>query len=63
MVVIKNDALKNRPITNDRPYYFGVVAYAYLEDNAGAPFKSLGVIAAGNNNYSKEAKSRNSLRG
>ena len=41
MVVIKNDALKNRPITNDRPYYFGVVAYAYLEDNAGAPFKSL----------------------
>ena len=41
MVVVKNDALKNRPITNDRPYYFGVVAYAYLEDNAGAPFKSL----------------------
>ena len=40
-LVIKNDALKNRPLSNDRPYYFGVVAYAYLEDNAGAPFKSL----------------------
>jgi hypothetical protein len=41
VVVLTNDALKNRPITNDRDYYYGVVAYAYLEDNAGAPFKSL----------------------
>lgn len=41
VLILTNDALKNRPITNDRDYYFGVVTYAYLEDNAGAPFKSL----------------------
>ena len=41
VVVIKNDKLRNRPITNDRPYYFGVSAYSYLPDNANSPFKSL----------------------
>lgn len=41
VVVIKTDALRNRPITNDRPYYYGVSAYSYLEDNALSPFKSL----------------------
>ena len=41
VVVIKNDKLRNRPITNDRPYYFGVSAYSYLADNANSPFKSL----------------------
>ena len=41
VLVIKNDALRNRPITNDRPYYFGVSSYSYLEDNEFSPFKSL----------------------
>ena len=41
VVVVKTDALRNRPITNDRPYYFGISAYSYLEDNANSPFKSL----------------------
>ena len=41
VVVIKNDKIRNRPITNDRPYYFGVSAYSYLPDNANSPFKSL----------------------
>ena len=41
VVVIKDDKLRNRPITNDRPYYFGVSAYSYLPDNANSPFKSL----------------------
>ena len=31
VLVIKNDALRNRPITNDRPYYYGVSAYSYLD--------------------------------
>ena len=41
VVVVKTDALRNRPITNDRPYHFGISAYSYLEDNANSPFKSL----------------------
>ncbi|MBC8344742.1 MAG: T9SS type A sorting domain-containing protein [Candidatus Marinimicrobia bacterium] len=41
VLVIKNDALRNRPITNDRPYYFGISAYSYLEDHEFSPFKSL----------------------
>ena len=41
VVVVKNDALRNRPITNDRSYYFGISAYSYLPDNANSPFKSL----------------------
>ena len=41
VVVIKEDKLRNRPVTNDRPYYFGVSAYSYLADNANSPFKSL----------------------
>ena len=41
VLVIKDDALRNRPITNDRPYYFGVSSYSYLEDNEFSPFKSL----------------------
>jgi len=41
VMVIKNDALRNRPITNDRPYYYGISAYSYLEDNEFSPFKSL----------------------
>ena len=41
VVVVKTDALRNRPITNDRPYYYGVSAYSYLKDNANSPFKSL----------------------
>jgi hypothetical protein len=41
VVVIKQDKIRNRPITNDRPYYFGVSAYSYLPDNANSPFKSL----------------------
>ena len=41
VVVLKNDKLRNRPITNDRPYYYGVSAYSYLPDNANSPFKSL----------------------
>jgi len=41
VVVVKDDKLRNRPITNDRPYYFGVSAYSYLPDNANSPFKSL----------------------
>ena len=41
VVVIKTDALRSRPITNDRPYHFGVSAYSYLPDNANSPFKSL----------------------
>jgi hypothetical protein len=41
VLVIKNDALRNRPITNDRPYYYGISAYSYLEDNEFSPFKSL----------------------
>jgi len=40
-VVINEDKLKSRPITNDRPYYFGISAYSYLADNANSPFKSL----------------------
>ena len=41
VVVVKEDKIRNRPITNDRPYYFGVSAYSYLADNANSPFKSL----------------------
>ena len=41
VVVIKTDALRNRPITNDRPYHFGISAYSYLPDNEFSPFKSL----------------------
>ena len=41
VVVIKDDKLRSRPITNDRPYYFGVSAYSFLPDNANSPFKSL----------------------
>ena len=41
VMVIKNDELRNRPITNDRPYYYGISAYSYLEDNEFSPFKSL----------------------
>jgi len=41
VLVIKNDAIRNRPITNDRPYYFGISAYSYLEDHEFSPFKSL----------------------
>ena len=41
VVVISQDEIRNRPITNDRPYYFGVSAYSYLPDNANSPFKSL----------------------
>jgi len=33
--------LRNRPITNDRPYHFGISAYSYLPDNEFSPFKSL----------------------
>jgi hypothetical protein len=40
-VRIENDAIRSRPMTNDRPYYFGVSAYSYLPDNANSPFKSL----------------------
>jgi len=38
---IDRDYIRNRPITNDRPYYYGVSAYSYLADNANSPFKSL----------------------
>jgi len=38
---IDTDAIKTRPLSNDIPYYFGVSAYSYLEDNANSPFKSL----------------------
>jgi len=38
---IDRDAIKTVPITNDIPYYFGVSAYSFLEDNANSPFKSL----------------------
>lgn len=38
---IDTDEIRNRPLTNDIPYYFGVSAYSYLEDNAASPFKSL----------------------
>jgi len=41
VIVIKTDALRNRPITNDRPYHFGISAYSYLPDNEFSPFKSL----------------------
>ena len=41
VVVIKTDALRNRPITNDRPYHYGISAYSYLPDNEFSPFKSL----------------------
>ena len=38
---IDTDAIKTRPLSNDIPYYFGVSAYSFLEDNADSPFKSL----------------------
>ncbi|MFC1550107.1 hypothetical protein ACFL46_02305 [Candidatus Neomarinimicrobiota bacterium] len=38
---VDRDYIRNRPITNDRPYYYGVSAYSYLADNANSPFKSL----------------------
>jgi hypothetical protein len=38
---VDRDYIKNRPITNDRPYFYGVSAYSYLADNANSPFKSL----------------------
>ncbi len=38
---IDTDAIKTRPLSNDIPYYFGVSAYSFLEDNANSPFKSL----------------------
>jgi len=41
VVVIKTDELRNRPITNDRPYHYGISAYSYLPDNEFSPFKSL----------------------
>jgi len=40
-MTIREDKIRNRPISNDRPYYFGVSAYSYLPDNANSPFKSL----------------------
>lgn len=38
---IDTDAIKTRPLSNDIPYFFGVSAYSYLEDNEDSPFKSL----------------------
>ena len=41
VIVIKNDAIRNRPISNDRPYHYGISAYSYLPDHEFSPFKSL----------------------
>ena len=38
---LDNDEIRNRPFSNDIPYYFGVSAYSYLEDHELSPFKSL----------------------
>jgi hypothetical protein len=40
-VRLDRDMIRNRPMTNDRPYYYGVSSYSYLPDNATSPFKSL----------------------
>ena len=55
VVKITNDKIRNRPITNDRPYYFGVSAYSYLPDNANSPFKSLESSMAVVTVYPKQA--------
>lgn len=38
---VERDVIKSKPLSNDIPYYFGVSAYSYLEDNENSPFKSL----------------------
>ena len=43
-ITITKDYLRDRPMTNDRPYYYGVSAYTYnraLAADPTAPFKSL----------------------
>lgn len=42
-IVINKDRLRNRPISNDIPYFFGISAYSFLPGAAeiGSPFQSL----------------------
>ncbi len=42
-IVIERDRLRNRPISNDIAYFFGVSAYSFLPgaEALGSPFKSL----------------------
>lgn len=42
-MVVDRDALRNRPISNDIAYFFGISAYSFLPgaEAAGSPFQSL----------------------